>query len=150
MSSNHQDKVGNYKSTHNMTIDNRSIDAQALLNCASRLRIAIDGKGKDMMAYGDAVRYNQRLWTVFRVALSEPDNPLPTSLKNTLFDLGRYIDRVSFQAVMSYSPEILDGLINLNRMIAAGLQKAQPSAPNMDTSSMQGSSAPVAGVMTSA
>lgn len=126
-------QVGSYKNTHNMTIDNRAIEAQAFLNCAGRLSAAIDGQGKDKKAYGDAIRYNLHFWTVLRVAMSEPDNPLPMELKNTLFFLGKFVDRVSAEAVMKFSPDILQGLININRTIAAGLQK-NPAPPATESS----------------
>ena len=114
------------------TGNSRDIDSRALLACARRLDDAkivmeSDGKSKEnFILYGEAIRYNQRLWTIFQVALSDPENPLPQDLKITLLNLSRYVDKTSFNAVGKYRPDLIDSLININRIIASGLSK-QPT-----------------------
>jgi flagellar protein FlaF len=109
--------------------DGREIDKRALLNCASRLKVALDNGGKDMKLYQDALRHNQHLWTIFQVALADPSNQLPQDLKLTLLRLSGYIDKVSFRAISEFMPEMLTSLIDIDRMIAAGLAKqAQQSS----------------------
>ncbi|MDD3029507.1 MAG: flagellar biosynthesis regulator FlaF [Alphaproteobacteria bacterium] len=107
----------------------RDADAQALLSCASRMReakelLAADVKSKkNLSVYGEALRKNQRLWTIFQVAVTDPSNPLPQSLKNTLFELSRYVDKTSLKAIGKYAPDLVDSLININRILAEGLRK---------------------------
>jgi flagellar protein FlaF len=131
-----QEKLGAY-STHQRSNENsRQTDARALLSCASRLKSVLDAKGADMQAYVDALRHNQRLWTIFQVALCDPDNQLPRDLKMTLLNLSRYVDRVSFRAIASFTPPVLTSLIEINRMIANGLSatpKAENTAPAVET-----------------
>lgn len=103
----------------------RETEAHALLSCASRLEAVRNGSGS-REEFGNAVRHNQELWTVFQVCLCEPDNPLPRDLKILLLNLSRYIDKVSFRAVAENNPTLLRSLININRTIAAGLAKKQP------------------------
>jgi len=118
-----QEKINAY-STHQQTqIDGREIDKRALLNCASRLKVALDDGGKDMKLYADAIRHNQHLWTIFQVSLADPANELPRDLKLTLLRLSGYVDRVSFRAVTEYMPQLLNSLIDINRMLATGLAK---------------------------
>lgn len=112
--------------------NSRETDARALLACASGLNDVRDLlKGdhkskKKLKTYGEAIRKNQRLWTIFQVALMDPDNSLPVPLKNTLLNLSQYVDKTSFKAIGNYAPELIDSLININRIIAAGLSK-QPT-----------------------
>jgi flagellar protein FlaF len=116
--------------------NSRDTDSRALLACARRLDDAkklmeANPKSKEFLkTYGDAIRANQRLWTIFYVSLSDPQNPLPNDLKVTLLNLNRYVNRVSFSAVGKYAPDIIDSLININRIIAAGLSK-QPVGENV-------------------
>jgi len=136
MASNPYEKVSAYGKSmnvppQNVGADSREIDARALLTCASRLNSAKelmegDLKSKDnLKVYGEAVRNNQRLWTIFQVALSDPENPLPMPLKINLLTLSHYVDKTSFAAVGKYAPNLIDSLININRIIAAGLSKKQ-------------------------
>ena len=114
------------------TGNSRDTDARALLACAYRLDgaatlLKVDPKSRDhLRAYAEAIRHNQRLWTIFQVALSDPLNPLPENLKLILLNLSRYVDKTSFRAIGKYEAELVDSLININRIIAAGLSK-QPS-----------------------
>jgi len=136
MTSTTQEKMGAY-STHQRGKENsRQIDAHALLSCASRLKSALDAGSTDMAAYIQALRHNQRLWTVFQVALCDPDNALPRDLKMTLLNLSRYVDRVSFRAIGGFAPELLTSLIDINRMIAYGLSikpKTEEGLPAVET-----------------
>jgi flagellar protein FlaF len=121
-----QEKLNAYTShQRNNEADGREIDKRALLNCASRLREALDGHGSDMKAYAAAIHHNQRLWTMFQVALCDPENLLPRDLKITLLNLSRYVDRVSFRAITAFAPQLLTSLIDINRTIATGLSKKQ-------------------------
>ncbi|MDD3287787.1 MAG: flagellar biosynthesis regulator FlaF [Alphaproteobacteria bacterium] len=102
----------------------RETDARALLSCASRMEAARrpDSTEED---YVEALRHNQQLWTVFQICLTEPDNTLPKDVKLMLLNLSRYVDKVSFRALTEYNTDLLIGLININRQIAAGLSTGQ-------------------------
>jgi flagellar biosynthesis activator protein FlaF len=137
MSPNPYEKVNVYGRNQKVQVappgNSRDTDARALLSCASKLNDAKelmasgDRKSKNnLKIYGEAIRSNQRIWTIFQVALSDPENPLPEPLKVTLFNLSRYVDKTSFKAVSKYAPELIDSLININRIIATGLSK-QPA-----------------------
>jgi flagellar biosynthesis activator protein FlaF len=140
MSPNPYEKVNVYGKNQKVqtatpTGNSRDTDARALLSCASCLNDAKElmkgnVKSKDnLKIYGEAIRKNQRLWTIFQVALSDPDNHLPLPLKTTLFNLSQYVDKTSFNAIGKYAPELIDSLIKINRIIAAGLSKKPHGAP---------------------
>lgn len=129
----YQKNVGAYAVHQQVQMDGREIDKMALLNCAGRLKDALDNGGKDMEMYRAAIRHNQHLWTLFQVALVDPTNPLNQNLKLTLLRLSGYVDRVSFRAISEFMPEKLESLININRIIAAGLAKKPQNQPDPAT-----------------
>lgn len=119
--------------THQRSEDEplRETEAHALLSCASKLD---DARNEEVPkeTYVAALRHNQRLWTVFQVALCEPDNQLPKDLKVVLLNLSRYIDKVTFRALTENNRNIAHSLININRTIAKGLQKKTEIAQEVE------------------
>ena len=69
-----------------------------------------------------ALRYNQRLWTYFQVALLDENNPLPQQIKENVLRLSAFVDRRVFEMLAYPAVEKLDILININTNIAAGLK----------------------------
>jgi len=118
-----------YKTHQRGQESDREIEARALLTCANQLDAAARGQEKDKNFYNDAIKSNQRLWTIFQVALCDPGNPLPSELKNILLNLSCYVDKVSFRALAEFKPPLLANLIDINRSIAAGLSK-KPASGN--------------------
>lgn len=136
-----QEKLGAYATHQRGQENSRETDARALLSCANRLQAVLDSGGKDAQACAEALRYNQRLWTIFQVALCDPENLLPSELKITLLNLSRYIDRASLRAVAGFAPDLLKSLIDINRMIAAGLSvkpasEAMPAKESTSTTAV--------------
>jgi len=69
-----------------------------------------------------ALRYNQRLWTFFQVALLDEKNPLPRQIRENILRLSAFIDRRTFDTLAYPTPAKLDILININTNVAAGLK----------------------------
>ncbi len=69
-----------------------------------------------------ALRYNQRVWSIFQVELCRKDHPLPKQIRLGLLQLSRFIDRRIFDTMAFPSPEKLDIIIRINQNIAAGLR----------------------------
>ncbi len=63
--------------------DPRSTEAWALGEASRRLALAarMDDKGE---ALREALRLNQRLWSIFQAALTEPDCPLPQDVRDNV------------------------------------------------------------------
>jgi flagellar biosynthesis regulator FlaF len=140
------EKIDAYKTHQSKSESDREIEARALLSCASQLDVA-RGAGEDRKLYAEAVRHNQRLWTIFQVALCDPTNPLPAELKTILLNLSCYVDKVSFRALHEFKPAMLASLIEINRNIAAGLSKKPAGADDRPPPPMMSSGTPL---MTSA
>jgi flagellar protein FlaF len=69
-----------------------------------------------------SLRYNQRLWTFFQVALLDESNPLPREIRENILRLSAFIDRRIFETLAYPTAEKLDILININTNVAAGLK----------------------------
>ena len=78
-----------------------------------------------------ALKYNQRVWSIFQAELEKPENPLPNTLKVDLLRLSAFIDKRMFEIMAYPSPEKLTILININHNIAAGLRTRPESTDSM-------------------
>ena len=77
-----------------------------------------------------ALKYNQRVWTIFQAELEKPENPLPNALKADLLRLSAFIDKRTLETIAYPSPEKLTILININHNIARRASHATGSAGN--------------------
>lgn len=113
-----------YRKVEKETLSGRDLEASVLLKAAQKLvearhRLAND---QDLNTLDEALRYNQRVWTLFQSELDEPANPLPQPIKANLLALIGFIDRRTFSLMADPAPERIDVLIEINRNIASGLQ----------------------------
>jgi flagellar protein FlaF len=69
----------------------------------------------------EALRYNQRLWTLFQTELARTDHELPVELRANLLRLSAFVDRQTFEVMARPEAAKLQSLININRQIAEGL-----------------------------
>jgi flagellar protein FlaF len=113
-----------YKSVERTTATGREAEARVLTQAAQKLRACQkqwkDGNNKAVL--DDALKYNQRIWTIFQAELAKPDNPLPDHIKRDLLLLSGFIDKRIFAIMASPRPEKLDIIIKINENIAAGLR----------------------------
>lgn len=75
-----------------------------------------------------ALKYNQRIWSIFQLEITKPDNPLPKNLKRDLLLLIKFIDKRIFETMAFPSSDKLNMIIRINQNIAAGL-RGSPSGP---------------------
>lgn len=135
-------QLGAYGQTQKQSLDNtRDTDKMALLRCASLMRDALDKGPSDMQGYASAIQLNQRLWTIFQVALANPANPLSENLRSILLSLSHYVDKTSFRAVTTFEPELVGSLIDINRSLAAGLAKTPPPEAVAEAAAIQAAAA---------
>lgn len=125
-----EQKLGIYAQYQKSNEDSRETDKRALLICAGQLQDCINEDSQILPPYQEAIKKNQKLWTMFQVALTDPENALPQDLKILLLNLSRYIDKVSFQAIASYNPALVRSLVNINKILAEGLAKSLKSLPS--------------------
>jgi len=121
----YQNVAAAYQAVEKETISGRETEARVLTQAAIKLQNCQQNWGEKghEQRLEEALRYNQKIWSIFQAELSRDDNPLPKQLASNLLKLSIFIDRRIFDTIASPSPEKLDAVININRNIAAGLRE---------------------------
>lgn len=119
-----QNAVKSYQSVDRETMSGRETEARVLTQGALKL---VDCQNNwdatdRQQRLDDALKYNQRIWSIFQVEVSKPDNPLPDQIKQNILLLSRFIDQRIFDAMAFPEKEKLNILIKINQNIAAGLR----------------------------
>jgi len=108
--------------------DPRSTEAWALGEASRRLALAarMDDKGESLR---EALRLNQRLWSIFQAALTEPDCPLPLEIRDNVLALSVMIDRHVMARLGDLDGGKIGPILDINRAIAEGLTGKTGAAP---------------------
>src|SRR5215510_40866 len=108
--------------------DPRSTEAWALGEASRRLALAAKMTDNGD-ALREALRLNQRLWSIFQGALSEPECPLPKDVRDNVLALSVMIDRHSVARLVDLDGSKIGPILDINRAIAEGLaaKSAQPA-----------------------
>lgn len=124
----YKDKLAQYAKMQRMNSTPREIEAEALTLGAHKLIHCRDNWESEEMKtmLDEALKFNQRLWTIFQANLSSDKNLLPKSTKMNLLKLSSYVDKQIFQIMAYPSPEKLTSIININLSLAEGLRKKPP------------------------
>ena len=119
-----------YLKVSKQSMPGREVEASVLSQAAQRLKTCQEQLQKQgaSEALLQALRYNQQLWTIFQVELSENDHPLPKDLRVSLLRLSQFVDRRTFDVMASPAAEKLSILIDINRNIASGLLQQSEAA----------------------
>ena len=105
---------------------NRELEAAALFKAARRLeecRDAFEAQGA-VERMVEALRYNQRLWTLFQVELANAKHPMPAGLRADLLRLSAFVDRRTLELLAAPGPGGMQALIDIDRNVAAGLSSS--------------------------
>jgi flagellar protein FlaF len=84
----------------------------------------MDDKG---VALREALRLNQRLWSIFQAALTEPDCPLPQEIRENVLTLSIMVDRHMLDRLGDLDGSKIGPILDINRAIAEGLSN-KPAA----------------------
>jgi flagellar protein FlaF len=119
-----------YQSVENATLSGRELEASILSRSAARLSaVQKNWNAPDREELLDeALRYNQRLWTLFQAELLDEENTMPTEIKRDLLSLSAFVDKRTFDVIAHPVQEKLNILIDINRNIAAGLRSGEATA----------------------
>ena len=118
-----------YQTVDRTTMSGRETESRVLAQAALKLKDCQDNwNAKDTEAKLDeALKYNQKIWSIFQSELAREDNNLPGQLKQDLLRLGAFIDRRIFETMAFPAPEKLTAVININQNISAGLRGSPAS-----------------------
>ncbi len=113
-----------YKNVDKSTNSGRETEARVLTEAALKLkRCQEDWNHPERESQLDtALRYNQKIWSLFQGELEREDNPLPQKLRIDILRLAAFIDKRIFEVMAYPSPEKLTIIININQNLAAGLR----------------------------
>jgi flagellar protein FlaF len=119
-----------YQDVEKATQSGRETEARVLTQAANKLQLCQknwqDGNFNDL---DEALKYNQKIWSIFQSELVKNGNPLPNELKHNILRLAAFIDKRIFETMSFPSPEKLNIIIKINQNIAAGLR----GLPGVDT-----------------
>ena len=120
-----------YESVNKSTMSGRDVEAEVLTKAALKLKDCQEqwAENGGNVRLEAALKYNQRIWTIFQAELEKPENPLPDALKVDLLRLSVFIDRRTMETIAYPAPEKLTILININHNIAAGLRNRPKATP---------------------
>jgi flagellar protein FlaF len=125
----YRNPLESYQTVDRTTMSGRETEARVLAQAALKLKDCQDNwNAEDRNSRLDeALKYNQRVWSIFQSELAREDNPLPGQLNQYLLRLGAFIDRRIFETMAFPAPEKLTAVININQNISAGL-RGSPSS----------------------
>src|SRR5205085_11470144 len=103
------------------TASPRELEANLLLNAASRLQVIKDGWDGSKSRLDDALLHNRKLWTIFLTSVTSAENPLPVEIRQNVANLGLFVMKQTLSIMASPRPEPLGSLISINRELASGL-----------------------------
>lgn len=119
-----QTAVSAYQSVENKTMSGRETEARVLTKGALKLvacQKSWDSPDRNALL-DEALKYNQRIWSLFQAEISKKENPLPIQIKHNILALSRFIDQRIFDTMAFPEPQKLDIIIKINNNIAAGLR----------------------------
>ncbi len=119
-----------YESVGKATQSGREIEAAVLTKAAIKLKECQDNwnaPDRDLKL-DEALKYNQRIWSIFQSELSRDDHEMPKKLRLDILRLAAFIDKRIFETMAFPSPEKLNIVININNNLAAGLRGSPEQA----------------------
>jgi flagellar protein FlaF len=113
-----------YDSVSKATQSGREIEAAVLTKAALKLKkCQEDWDAPDRgNRLEEALKYNQRIWSIFQSELSREDHQLPKKLRLDILRLAAFIDRRIFETMAFPAPDKLNIVIDINNNLAAGLR----------------------------
>lgn len=125
----YQAALKTYDTVNKSTMSGRDVEAEVLTRAALRLKECQENWGRGEKLH-DALKYNQRIWTILEAEIEKTDNPLPMALKRDLLRLILFIDKRTIETLAYPSPDKLRILIEINTNIAAGLRNKPKTSHN--------------------
>lgn len=118
-----------YEAGTRATDSSRELESTALFKAARRLQECLDhwDEPGHEERLEHALRYNQRLWTLFQTELARPEHEMIPALRRDLLQISVFIDKRTFEIMAAPDRAKVGVLIDIDRNIATGLA-ARPAA----------------------
>lgn len=113
-----------YENVETATRSGREIEAAVLTKAAVKLKECQDNWDAPDREHKleEALKYNQRIWSIFQSELSREDHDMPKKLRLDILRLAAFVDRRLFETMAFPEPEKLNMVIRINNNLAAGLR----------------------------
>ncbi len=115
-----------YQTIEQNTVSGRETEARVLTKAAMMLKNcqgnwdSPDRKQK----LDEALRYNQRIWSIIQAELLDESNSLPKQLKENILSLSVFIDKRIFNIMAFPEPGKIKIIVDVNLNLAAGLRNS--------------------------
>ncbi len=121
--------LGAYAQVSNVTLSGREVEAAVLTKAAVKLKSCQDNWYVDdrEARLDEALKFNQRIWSIFQGELGREDNPLQKELRRDILRLSAFIDKRIIEIMAYPEPEKLNAIIAINQNLAAGLRQRPPA-----------------------
>lgn len=128
-----------YKKNHLQSMSGRDVEAAVLTKAALALKKCKDNWDADdrNAKLREALKFNQRIWSIFQGDLIKKSNPLPRRLKQNILNLSIFIDKRIIEILVDPEPEKLTAIIDINLNLAAGLRGSSVPEDREDDSEIQ-------------
>ena len=111
-----------YQQTAKTVESAREREAILLIKAAAGLQNIRDTWPADFEQLSKALTFNRKLWTIFMNSATSQDSALPSQTRQNIVNLGMYVLNETREIMLQPVAPKLDGIININRQIAAGLR----------------------------
>ena len=99
----------------------REIEADLLLQAATRLEWVQRSWEARKMELGDALLFNRKLWTDVLASITDADHSLPAEIRQSIASLAQFVTHETQSLLSDPRPERLKPLIMINHELADGL-----------------------------
>lgn len=122
-----QQAANAYARASQAALSPRELEAAVLIKAATRLQAISDDWDGRRPELGEALGFNQKLWTILVAEVTREDSPVPHDIKQNILNLGMFTFNRTLSLLAEPQAAKLAALVNINREIAAGL-RATPQA----------------------
>jgi flagellar protein FlaF len=123
-----QQAMNAYARVSQTALSPRELEATVLMKAATRLQGIRDNWEAKSAELGDALRFNQKLWTILATSVTDRDSQVPPDIRQQIVDLALFIFQHTIDVQIEPEPQKLAVLVNINRELAAGLRPPLPQA----------------------
>ena len=126
------DALQAYDQVSKATLSGPEIEAAVLTKAAMKLKYCQDNWLADERdsKLAEALKFNQRMWSIFQGELGREDNPLQKEIRRDILRLSAFIDKRILEIMAYPEPEKLTVIISINQNIAAGLRQRPAASDN--------------------
>src|SRR5262249_56306437 len=108
-----------YASVAKQIVNPRELEADLLLNAASRLQTIVDGWDRRRSELDAALLYNRKLWSIFMISATNTDHALPVDIRQNIANLGLFVMNQTMSMMANPKREQLNPLISINRELTS-------------------------------